>query len=480
LEEFVMSKNKSATRTLAEKPSLENLKKQARTLLNAVHASAAEAEARARKFHPRAGKTPIFERARFSLSDAQLVIAREYGFDSWPKLKAHVTRAPAGVETAIWIDRLYERLQRVARRVEWLSKPKLQQLRSAGDLPGLLAAASAHCDPATKEALLAVHDPKILAERLCAALDSVLRENAPQPLGESSTSAAPPVSTELAGCLVVLHAAGHPHLLGRRYPISEPITRIGRSDASQVPLHSDSVSREHARIERVQHTGEFVFVDQQSTNGSFVNEAPEAVSRHVLEDGDRLAIGDAILCFLGAPDLDAKYRAAVEDISVRDALTRALNQKSWFSETERHILYARGEERALSALVVSIDQFQEVTTRIGSLGGSALLRSFAHLLREELGQRALIGRHADAEFAITLPGANSARATELAEQLIAALSCQPLTVLNDAVNATICVGVATLYRTTGTAELLEDACAALARAQAAGRSSVRGPREAAA
>jgi len=30
--------------------------------------------------------------AKLSLSDAQLVIAREYGFDSWPKLKAHLER----------------------------------------------------------------------------------------------------------------------------------------------------------------------------------------------------------------------------------------------------------------------------------------------------------------------------------------------------------------------------------------------------
>jgi two-component system cell cycle response regulator len=475
-----MSKNKSATRALAEKPSLENLKKQARTLLNAVRANAEEAEARVRKIHPRVGKTPIFEHARFSLSDAQWVIAREYGFDSWPKLKAHVTRTPAGAETAIWIDRLHQRLQRVARRVEWLSKPKLEQLRAAGDLSGLLAAARAHCDPATKEALLAVQDPRVLVERLCAALDSVLLENAPRPLGESSTSAAPLVPGELAACLVVLHAAGHPHLLGRRYPVSERMTRIGRSDASEVLLHSDSVSREHARIERIEHTGELVFVDQQSTNGSFVNESPNAASRHVLEDGDRLAIGDAILCFLRAPDLEAKYHAVVEDISVRDALTGAFNQKSWFSETERHILYSRGAERALSALVVSIDQFQEVTARIGALGGSALLRSFAHLLREQLGECALIGRHGEAQFAITLPGIDLACASELAEQLIAALSSRALTVLSEAVNTTICAGVATLYRTTCTADLLEDACAALARAQAAGQNVVRGPQEAAA
>src|SRR5204863_9455529 len=42
--------------------------------------------------HPRFANAAASELrgTKFSLSDAQLVIAREYGFDSWPKLKQHV------------------------------------------------------------------------------------------------------------------------------------------------------------------------------------------------------------------------------------------------------------------------------------------------------------------------------------------------------------------------------------------------------
>jgi len=38
--------------------------------------------------------------ARFSLSDAQLVVAREYGFESWPKLKHHVESVAHGHASA--------------------------------------------------------------------------------------------------------------------------------------------------------------------------------------------------------------------------------------------------------------------------------------------------------------------------------------------------------------------------------------------
>ena len=35
------------------------------------------------------------DRSKFALHDAQLILARSYGFDSWPKLKAYVDGATA-------------------------------------------------------------------------------------------------------------------------------------------------------------------------------------------------------------------------------------------------------------------------------------------------------------------------------------------------------------------------------------------------
>ena len=74
------------TQSLPNNPSLENLRKQAKSLRKAVRANEADAVARVHEFHPR------FEKAiaDFSLSDAQLVIARTYRFASWSKLKMHL------------------------------------------------------------------------------------------------------------------------------------------------------------------------------------------------------------------------------------------------------------------------------------------------------------------------------------------------------------------------------------------------------
>ncbi|MET0620899.1 MAG: ankyrin repeat domain-containing protein [Thermoanaerobaculia bacterium] len=76
---------------LPENPSLENLRHRAKGLLEEVRAGRPEALARIREFHPK-GEAAA---AALVLSGAQLVLARSYGFSSWPKLKRHVeTIAP--------------------------------------------------------------------------------------------------------------------------------------------------------------------------------------------------------------------------------------------------------------------------------------------------------------------------------------------------------------------------------------------------
>jgi ankyrin repeat protein len=71
---------------LPENPSFENLRKQAKGLQKAVRAGDPKATAQAGALHPRGDAV----RAAFSLADAQLVMARGYGFASWARLKRHL------------------------------------------------------------------------------------------------------------------------------------------------------------------------------------------------------------------------------------------------------------------------------------------------------------------------------------------------------------------------------------------------------
>ena len=77
-------RQKSPTRRMREHPDLEQLKRQAKELLGRFIAGEAEAAAEVIA-HYRAA-----DASKFALHDAQLVVARSYGFESWPKLKSYV------------------------------------------------------------------------------------------------------------------------------------------------------------------------------------------------------------------------------------------------------------------------------------------------------------------------------------------------------------------------------------------------------
>jgi hypothetical protein len=85
-------------RTLPQNPSLQHLKYQAKDLLKGHAARDAAVAQRIREFHPRwakASDAEIYE-ASVRLGDAQLIIAREYGFASWARLKRRIEKPNPG------------------------------------------------------------------------------------------------------------------------------------------------------------------------------------------------------------------------------------------------------------------------------------------------------------------------------------------------------------------------------------------------
>jgi ankyrin repeat protein len=76
---------------LPPRPSLEQCRNQARDLLRAFRRRDPAAVQRVLARHPRFSD-PAGGEARFTLNDAQLVIAREAGLPSWPRLKQQIER----------------------------------------------------------------------------------------------------------------------------------------------------------------------------------------------------------------------------------------------------------------------------------------------------------------------------------------------------------------------------------------------------
>ena len=81
-------------RRLPVRPDLEQLHRQAKELLRAIHAGDANAIAELREHHPES-----IDPSAAKLADAQLVLARSYRASSWTRL-VHAVR----LADAIWRD----------------------------------------------------------------------------------------------------------------------------------------------------------------------------------------------------------------------------------------------------------------------------------------------------------------------------------------------------------------------------------------
>lgn len=112
------------TKTLPPSPNLEYEKKQAKVLLKAYQAEETAAVERVRVSHPRLQN--VSEKSippdQFKLSDAQLVIAREYGFSSWPQLKNQIETLREG---------LNETFSQFARAVQHGNTARVRELLEA-------------------------------------------------------------------------------------------------------------------------------------------------------------------------------------------------------------------------------------------------------------------------------------------------------------------------------------------------------------
>jgi len=95
-------------KTLPGRPDFVHLKRQAKELLDGHRSRDPRALQRIREFHPafrEFSDTEIASRA-LPLSQAQLTLAREYGFASWPKLKAAVAEPNAPNRHESFTDRI--------------------------------------------------------------------------------------------------------------------------------------------------------------------------------------------------------------------------------------------------------------------------------------------------------------------------------------------------------------------------------------
>jgi predicted component of type VI protein secretion system len=81
---------------------------------------------------------------------------------------------------------------------------------------------------------------------------------------------------------------------GTRFPLLGSTVTLGRGSGNDWVLADTSISRRHARLQRLPNG--WLLIDLHSSNGTWVNDE-RVVVPYLLEDGDRVRIGDETLLF---------------------------------------------------------------------------------------------------------------------------------------------------------------------------------------
>ena len=242
-------------------------------------------------------------------------------------------------------------------------------------------------------------------------------------------------SSAAPGCLVRIYPNEG---LGKMVSITGGRVLVGRDPLAQLSIEDDSVSRRHATIE---HANGFDTVqDLESTNGTWVND--HRIFARKLEPGDRVRFGNQIFTYLSASSLEAQYHESVYKIMTTDGLTCVYNKRFLQEALERELSRVRRRKSQLSVLMMDLDKFKTINDTHGHLAGDAVLVEFTRRATACLAGDEILARFGGEEFALVVPDASVAEATQLAESIRMAVRSQPVCFEGTQIPITVSIGVA--------------------------------------
>ena len=186
-------------------------------------------------------------------------------------------------------------------------------------------------------------------------------------------------------------------------------------------------------------------------------------------------------------DSDAKYllslsedvtdrkraRDQIAHMALHDTLTDLPNRAAFNEKLAATLAAAASADKAFAVLSIDLDRFKEVNDVFGHATGDTLLCEAGRRLREAAGG-AFLARFGGDEFAlIVADGAQPSTSQATAERLLQAMSAE-IAAGDQSVHVGLSIGVA-VYPSDGAdaAQLIANADAALYRAKAAGRGTIR-------
>ncbi len=236
------------------------------------------------------------------------------------------------------------------------------------------------------------------------------------------------VSTPLYGDkLLQLNAhivciVGPPSMIGRFWSISdkESIT-IGRSQKSDIAISDTSLSKKHLCVRMDQKNNQVFVQDQQSTNGTIINNKLIDAGREVvITDNSKIKLGNIILKFLDKGNPEILSVMETFNKAFRDSLTGIGNRLLLDRRAEELFRKSKINNTPLSLILFDIDHFKKVNDTYGHLAGDFILKEVVRVAKACFRSDDLFVRCGGEEFCIIVqsPVERAEKAIEIARQKI--------------------------------------------------------------
>lgn len=243
-------------------------------------------------------------------------------------------------------------------------------------------------------------------------------------------------STGQEACLVVINGIE----LGKKYPLKNNPTAIGRSSKVDIQIDEESISRNHALINN--NGKEFLVQDLDSTNGTYVNDIE--ISQRALVDGDQIKIGRTIFKFLTGSNIESSYHDEIYRLSTTDGLTQIYNKRYFLQAIEREMSRSLRYQRNLSLILCDLDHFKAINDTYGHLAGDHILKQVAQRINAHIRRDDILARYGGEEFVLLLPEIGRAQAMRTAEKIRSIIANVPFEFDRTPIRVTLSLGVADL------------------------------------
>jgi two-component system cell cycle response regulator len=240
-------------------------------------------------------------------------------------------------------------------------------------------------------------------------------------------------------CLVAIYGPG----LGRRFPLAEGETTLGRDPSCDVPVPLDEVSRTHCRL--TLHGDGATVCDLGSTNGTFLNDREiPTLEECVLRSGDLIHLGGSIFKFLEGGNVEALYHEEIYRTAIVDGLTQIHNRRYFIEFLERELSRAGRHDRPLSMILFDVDGFKRINDEHGHVAGDHVLRDLASAVGATVRREECFARYGGDEFALVLPDTPLENTIKYAERIRGLVEARVFAFDDEQISVTVSLGATTM------------------------------------